>query len=52
VHALLPYDSAAVIKLFTDIAPQYVSRPGGYNRIIPMGKRMSDTATVTRLEWV
>ena len=52
VHALLPYDSAAVIKLFKDIAPQYVSRPGGYTRIIPLGKRMSDTATVARLEWV
>ena len=52
VHALLPYDVNAVIKLFKDIAPQYVSRPGGYTRIIPMGKRMSDTATVARLEWV
>jgi len=52
VHALLPYDVAAVIKLFKEIAPQYVSRPGGYTRVIPMGKRMSDTATVARLEWV
>src|SRR5882757_6707742 len=52
VHALLPYDVDAVIKLFKDIAPQYVSRPGGYTRIIPLGKRMSDTATVARLEWV
>ena len=52
VQSLLPYDIAAVIKLFKDIAPQYVSRPGGYTRIIPMGKRMSDTATVARLEWV
>ena len=52
VHALLPYDVDAVIKLFKEIAPQYVSRPGGYTRIIPLGKRMSDTATVARLEWV
>jgi len=52
VHAILPYDTNAVIKLFKDIAPQYVSRPGGYTRIIPMGKRMSDTATIARLEWV
>ena len=52
VHALLPYDVDAVIKLFKDIAPKYVSRPGGYTRTIPLGKRMSDTATVTRLEWV
>jgi large subunit ribosomal protein L17 len=52
VHALLPYDAAAVLKLFKDIAPQYVSRPGGYTRIIPMGRRASDTATIARLEWV
>jgi large subunit ribosomal protein L17 len=52
VHALLPYDEKAVLKLFIDIAPNYVSRPGGYTRIIPMGKRMSDTATIARLEWV
>ena len=52
VHALLPYDAEAVVKLFKDIAPQYVSRPGGYTRTIPMGKRMSDTATIARLEWV
>jgi large subunit ribosomal protein L17 len=42
----------AVIKLFKEIAPQYVTRPGGYTRIIPLGKRMSDTATIARLEWV
>lgn len=52
VHALLPYDDKAVIRLFNEIAPHYVSRPGGYTRVIPMGKRMSDTATVARLEWV
>jgi large subunit ribosomal protein L17 len=52
VQSLLPYDAAAVIKLFKEIAPQYVSRPGGYTRVIPMGKRMSDTATIARLEWV
>jgi large subunit ribosomal protein L17 len=52
VQALLPYDIDAVIKLFKEIAPKYVSRPGGYTRTIPLGKRMSDTATIARLEWV
>lgn len=52
VHALLPYKAEAVIKLFKEIAPKYVSRPGGYTRIIPLGKRQSDTATIARLEWV
>lgn len=50
--AILPYKEEALVKLFTDIAPRYVSRPGGYTRLIPMGKRISDTATIARLEWV
>jgi large subunit ribosomal protein L17 len=52
VKSLLPYKEEAVIKLFKEIAPQYVDRPGGYTRIIPMGRRVSDTAPISRLEWV
>lgn len=52
VKALLPYKDEAVIKLFKEIAPRYVDRPGGYTRIIPLGRRMSDTADMARLEWV
>jgi large subunit ribosomal protein L17 len=52
VHAMLPYKPEAVVKLFSAIAPQYTERPGGYTRVIPMGKRVSDTATIARLEWV
>jgi len=50
--ALLPYKEEALIKLFMEVAPKYVSRPGGYTRVIPMGRRVSDTAEVARLEWV
>ena len=50
--ALLPYKDEALVKLFKEIAPKYTERPGGYTRIIPLGKRMSDTATIARLEWV
>lgn len=50
--SLLPYKDEVLTKLFTDIAPRYVNRPGGYTRIIPLGKRVSDTATIARLEWV
>lgn len=50
--AMLPYKEEALVKLFTDIAPRYVSRPGGYTRIIPLGRRTSDTAMIARLEWV
>lgn len=52
VRALLPYKLDALKVLFTDIAPRYVERPGGYTRLIPLGKRISDTATIARLEWV
>ena len=50
--ALLPYKQEALLKLFNEIAPKYVNRPGGYTRTIPMGRRMSDTAVISRLEWV
>lgn len=52
VKSLLPYKDEAVVKLFNEIAPRYAHRPGGYTRIIPMGQRISDTATIARLEWV
>lgn len=52
VKAMLPYKEAAVVKLFKEIAPRYVDRNGGYTRIIPLGKRASDTADIARLEWV
>ncbi len=50
--ALLPYKDEALNVLFADIAPRYVTRPGGYTRLINMGRRMSDTAVMARLEWV
>ena len=50
--AMLPYSQEALLKLFKEIAPQYVDRPGGYTRIMPLGKRQSDTASMSRLQWV
>jgi large subunit ribosomal protein L17 len=52
VKKLLPYNDVAVRKLIEEIAPKYVDRPGGYTRVIPLGRRASDTATIARLEWV
>lgn len=52
VKSMLPYKQEAIEALFKEIAPRYASRPGGYTRLIPLGKRVSDTATVARLEWV
>lgn len=52
VKQLIPYSDAAAKKLIQEIAPKYVDRPGGYTRVIPLGRRVSDTATIARLEWV
>jgi large subunit ribosomal protein L17 len=52
IHALLPYKREVVVYLCEKIAPQYVQRPGGYTRVIPLGRRTSDTAQIARLEWV
>ncbi len=52
VQSMIPYNTDAILKLFNEIAPRYVSRPGGYTRIIPLGRRPSDTADMALLEWV
>jgi large subunit ribosomal protein L17 len=33
-----------VKKLFDDIAPRYADRPGGYTRMVKIGKRSGDNA--------
>lgn len=52
IKSYLPYNDAAVEKMIKEVAPRYVGRSGGYTRIIPLGKRESDTASIARLEWV
>ncbi len=52
VKKYLPYNQKAVEKLIKEIAPKYANRAGGYTRIILLGRRMSDTAKIARLEWV
>ncbi|MFA5075608.1 MAG: 50S ribosomal protein L17 [Candidatus Babeliales bacterium] len=52
IKQALPYDQKAVEKLIKEIAPKYTERPGGYTRVIPLGRRESDTAQIARLEWV
>jgi large subunit ribosomal protein L17 len=45
-------DKFAVHKLFTEIAPRYAQRPGGYTRIVKLGPRRSDSAEMVFLELV
>lgn len=42
----------SVAKLFSDIAPQFASRAGGYTRVLKLGKCRGDGAELARLEWV
>ncbi len=39
-------------KLFDEIAPRYVSRNGGYTRVIKLGVRVGDAAPVSMVELV
>lgn len=45
-------DKSAVKELFTVVAPKIASRPGGYTRIIKLGKRVGDNAELALIELV
>ena len=45
-------DRDAVTKLFTELGPRYVDRPGGYLRILKCGFRPGDKAPMAFVELV
>jgi large subunit ribosomal protein L17 len=45
-------DKVAVGKLFTDLGPRYLERPGGYTRILKCGFRTGDNAPMAYIELV
>ena len=45
-------DKQAVSELFREISPKVADRPGGYTRIIKMGRRIGDSADMAMIELV
>ena len=45
-------DKLAVKELFTVVAPKIADRPGGYTRVIKLGKRVGDNAEMAMIELV
>lgn len=46
------YDPKLVDKLFHVLAPRFSERPGGYTRIVRIGRRIGDGAMVTQISLV
>ena len=45
-------DAAAVGKLFAELGPRYIERPGGYLRILKCGLRTGDKAPMAIVELI
>lgn len=46
------HDKDVVRKLFDEIAPRFADRPGGYTRIMRLGRRRGDNAELAIIEFI
>jgi large subunit ribosomal protein L17 len=45
-------DKKLVDKIFGELAPRYAERPGGYTRIVKLGRRVGDGARLAQIQMV
>jgi large subunit ribosomal protein L17 len=50
--AVVLNQASVVKKLFDELAPRYASRPGGYTRVVKLGVRAGDAASISMVELV
>ena len=46
------FDKNVTEKVFDELASRYTERPGGYTRMVKLGRRLGDGATTVQLELV
>jgi large subunit ribosomal protein L17 len=45
-------DKKLVEKIFSELAPRYAERAGGYTRIVKLGRRVGDGARLAQIQMV